>query len=151
MEHGSGGLLGGAMSEAALDRLLTDQGVGVLSLSADGEPYGVPLSFGYDAPDRLYFLFVGHSETGRKVRFAEATSEASFLVVDIRADGGWQSAVVQGSLERITPPEWDAAREAMADNAYRPDLLADFDERSDPRVWRLAVTERSGRSVGVDG
>ena len=151
MEHGSGGLLGGAMSEAALDRLLTDQGVGVLSLSADGEPYGVPLSFGYDAPDRLYSLFVGHSETGRKVRFAEATSEASFLVVDIRADGGWQSAVVQGSLERITPPEWDAAREAMADNAYRPDLLADFDERSDPRVWRLAVTERSGRSVGVDG
>jgi nitroimidazol reductase NimA-like FMN-containing flavoprotein (pyridoxamine 5'-phosphate oxidase superfamily) len=94
MGHESGGLLGGAMSEGALDWVLTDQRVCVLPLSADGEPYGVPLSFGYDAPDRLYFLFVGHSETGRKVRFAEVTSEASFLIFDVRADGGWQSAVV---------------------------------------------------------
>ena len=139
------------MSDDAIDRLLTEQGVGVLSLAADDEPYGLPLSFGYDAPDRVYLLFVGHSETGRKVRFAEAASEASFLVFDVAPDGGWQSAILRGSLERITPPEWDAAREAMADNAYRPDLLVDVDERSDPRVWRLAVEDRSGRSVGVDG
>jgi hypothetical protein len=48
-------------------------------------------------------------------------------------------------------PEWDAACEAMVDNAYRSNLLANFDECSDPRVWRRAVTERSGRTVGVYG
>jgi hypothetical protein len=142
-----GALLGHALSDAAVDRLLTERGVGVLSLASDDEPYGLPISFGYDGEDSLYFLFAGHSEEGRKVRFAEQATEASFLVYHVAADDEWASAVVRGPMERIDPDEWDAARAAMADNAYRPDLLTDVDVRSDPRVWSLRVAERSGRSM----
>lgn len=134
------------MPESAIDQLLRERGIGVLSLANDGVPYGLPLSFGYDG-NRAYFLFAGHSEEGRKVRYAEASEEASLLVFEVESDGVWRSVVVRGSLTRITPTEWDAAREAMADNAYRPDLLTDVDIRSDPRVWALEAAEKSGREM----
>jgi nitroimidazol reductase NimA-like FMN-containing flavoprotein (pyridoxamine 5'-phosphate oxidase superfamily) len=148
MSPGANALQGHAMPEPAVDQLLRERGIGVLSLANGGVPYGIPLSFGYDGDrDRVYFLFAGHSEEGRKVRYAEASDEASLLVFEVESDGGWRSVVVRGSLTRITPTEWDAAREAMADNAYRPDLLTDVDVQSDPRVWVLEVAEKSGRAM----
>lgn len=144
--HERGALLGHGMDDEAVDEFLTEQGVGVLSLAADDEPYGLPISFGYDG-ERCYFLFAGHSTEGRKVRFAEAASEASFLAFDVAGEAEWRSAVVRGPLERIDYDGWEAAREAMLDNAYRPDLLVDVDVASDPRVWALDVAERSGRRM----
>ncbi|WP_318567554.1 pyridoxamine 5'-phosphate oxidase family protein [Salinigranum marinum] len=140
-------LQGHMMPESEIDQLLTERGIGVLSMANGGVPYGIPLSFGYDGEDRLYFLLVGHSETGRKVRYAEEADEASFLVFDVESDSRWRSAIVRGPLSRITPSAWDAARESMADNAYRPDLLTDVDVRSDPRVWVLEAEQRSGRAM----
>lgn len=55
MAHESGVLQGYEMDDEAIDEFLTEQGVGVLSMSTDGTPYGIPLSFGYDGDDRLYF------------------------------------------------------------------------------------------------
>jgi hypothetical protein len=136
------------MDGAEIDSLLTERGVGVLSLANDGVPYGIPLSFGYDGGDRLYFLFAGHSEEGRKVRYAEGSATASFLVLDIPSDHEWRSVIVRGPVHRIDPGEWERAREAMAENAYRPDLLTDVDVQDDPRVWVLEAADRSGRAMG---
>jgi nitroimidazol reductase NimA-like FMN-containing flavoprotein (pyridoxamine 5'-phosphate oxidase superfamily) len=141
-------LQGHEMDRPEIDSLLVEHGVGVLSLTNDGVPYGIPLSFGYDGDDRLYFLFAGHSEDGKKVRYAESSAEASLLVLDVASDHEWRSVIVRGPFDRITPDEWERAREAMADNAYRPDLLTDVDVQSDPRVWVLEAAERSGRAMG---
>jgi hypothetical protein len=148
MSPGANALQGHTMDRAEIDNLLIERGVGVLSLANDGAPYGLPLSFGYDGDDRLYFLFAGHSTEGRKVRFAEGSAEASLLVLDVASDSEWRSAIVRGPFDRIAPDEWEDAREAMADNAYRPDLLTDVDVRGDPRVWVLDAVERSGRAMG---
>jgi hypothetical protein len=82
------------------------------------------------------------------VRYAESSAEASLLVLDVASDHEWRSVIVRGPFDRITPDEWERAREAMADNAYRPDLLTDVDVQSDPRVWVLEAAERSGRAMG---
>lgn len=140
-------LLGTDMDDAAVDEALTEIGVGVLSMSAEGVPYGVPLSFGYDG-DALYFAFLGASADLRKETYAEQSDVASFTAVDFGPDGAWRSVIVSGPLDRISPAEWDAAREAMLDNAYRSDLLADRDLREHPNVWALDIEERSGRAVG---
>jgi nitroimidazol reductase NimA-like FMN-containing flavoprotein (pyridoxamine 5'-phosphate oxidase superfamily) len=137
------------MDEQAVDAFLTDSGVGVLSMAAGDAGYGIPLSFGYDG-DRLYFVFVGHSEEWKKVTYAERSETASFLAFDVEPDGAWRSVIVEGALERIMPDEWDAAREAMADNAYRPDLLTDVDPHQNPRVWLLDPREKSGRAVRAE-
>jgi hypothetical protein len=149
MSQHSDALDGHRLDRAAVDDLLRQVGHGVLSMADDDGPYGVPLSFGYDG-DRCYFAFVAESERGRKLRVAETTDRASFLVSDV-GDEGWVSAMVEGPLRRVTADEWDAAREALADNAWRPELYAPRAERPEenPRVWTLVVEERGGRSVGA--
>jgi nitroimidazol reductase NimA-like FMN-containing flavoprotein (pyridoxamine 5'-phosphate oxidase superfamily) len=141
-------LLGIEMGTAEIEELLTELGIGVLSMSAEGVPYGVPMSFGYDGGDRLYFVFLGTSTELRKERYAEQARVASFTTFDVEPDGSWRSVVVAGPLDRITNDEWDTAREAMADNAYQSNLLTEYDFQESPNVWALEIEERSGRAVG---
>lgn len=133
------------MDDEEISALLTQQGVGVLSMAKDGLPYGIPLSFGYDGDDRLYLLFAGHSEEGQKVTYAERAEKVSFLVYELSGGSDWQSVIVEGTIDRITIDDWDTAREAMGANAYRPDLLTNVDVREDPRVWAIDIDEWSGR------
>jgi hypothetical protein len=144
-------LAGNRLSDAAVDELLADVGWGVLALPGGDVPYPVPLSFGFDGGDRLFFLFAAHAEEGRKLTRASAADRAAFLATEV-TDDGWRSALVEGAVRRAQgKDEWDAARAAFADNAWRPDLFGDVDERGDPRVWTLVVEERGGRVVGGDG
>jgi nitroimidazol reductase NimA-like FMN-containing flavoprotein (pyridoxamine 5'-phosphate oxidase superfamily) len=145
MSSRPGILQGHEMDDEEISAFLTGQGVGVLSMSNEGTPYGIPLSFGYDGGDRLYFLFAGHSEAGKTVTDAERSEEASFAVYDTFPENAWRSVVVEGAIDRITIDDWETAREAMGDNAYRPDLLTNVDLQEDPRVWALGVAEWSGR------
>jgi hypothetical protein len=136
------------LDEGEIDEVLTEVGVGVLSMSADGVPYGVPLSFGYDGVDSLYFVFLGATAQLRKETYAEQSDVASFTTFEVDPDGSWQSVIVSGPLERITIEEWDTAREAMVDNAYQSNLLAEYELQENPNVWALETRDRSGRAVG---
>jgi len=143
-------LEGNRMTDAEIDALLDEVGFGVLSMSLDGVPYGLPLSFGYDGENRLYFVFVGHSDEGRKTEYAERADVVSFLAYDVADADDWRSVVVDGSLDRITIDDWEAAREALGENGWRPQLLSDVDPDQDPRVWALEIESRSGRKVSRD-
>ena len=141
-------LLGMQLDDPEVDAVLTDVGVGVLSMSVDGVPYGVPLSFGYDGVDTLYFVFLGASADLRKETYAEQSDQASFTTFDIDPDGSWRSVIVSGPIRRISINEWDAAQEAMAGNAYQSELLGEYELQENPNVWALDIQERSGRAVG---
>jgi hypothetical protein len=141
-------LLGLDMDESGIDDVLREVGIGVLSMSADGVPYGVPMSFGYDGEDTLYFVFLGASAELRKETYASQSSVASFTTFDVDPDGSWRSVIVAGPLERITIDEWDSAREALADNAYQSNLLSEYELQENPNVWALETRDRSGRAVG---
>jgi hypothetical protein len=143
-------LEGNRMIDAEIDALLEEVGFGVLSMSLDGVPYGLPLSFGYDGESRLYFVFVGHSDEGRKTEYAERADVVGFLAYDVADADDWRSVVVDGSLDRITIDDWEAAREALGENGWRPQLLSDVDPDQDPRVWALEIESRSGRKVSPD-
>ncbi|MDQ2074120.1 pyridoxamine 5'-phosphate oxidase family protein [Haloarcula sp. H-GB4] len=141
-------LLGAELEESVIDEVLTERGVGVLSMAAEGVPYGVPLSFGYDGEDTLYFVFLGATTELRKESYAEQTDVASFTTFDIGQDGAWRSVIVSGPLNRIEIDEWDSARESLADNAYQSNLLSEYELQENPNVWALKAQERSGRAVG---
>lgn len=140
-------LLGSELDEPGIDDVLTEAGVGVLSMSAEGVPYGVPMSFGYDGEDSVYFVFLGSTEL-RKERYAEHSDVASFTTFEINPDSSWRSVIVSGPIDRITIDEWDIAREAMADNAYQSSLLTEYELQENPNVWVLETQERAGRAVG---
>lgn len=142
-------LHGHRMDDAEIDRLLTEEGLGVLSMANDDVPYGLPLSFGYGGEDRLYFVFRGYSESGRKVTYAEQATDVSFLVYDIESPQEWRSVVITGPFDRIPAEEWAVAREALLDNAFHARLLTDHAVEDNPRVWALEAAEKTGRQVGT--
>ena len=141
-------LVGVELDEHDIDDVLREVGVGVLSMSTDGVPYGVPLSFGYDGSDSLYFVFLGATTELRKEMYAEQSEVASFTTFDIGPDGSWRSVIVAGPINRISTADWDTAREAMSDNAYQSNLLSEYEIQENPNVWALQIQERSGRAVG---
>ncbi|AUG49298.1 hypothetical protein BVU17_17160 [Haloarcula taiwanensis] len=141
-------LLGGEVKDSVIDEVLAESGVGVLSMAAEGVPYGVPLSFGYDGEDTLYFVFLGATTELRKETYAEQTDVASFTTFDIGPAGAWRSVIVAGPLNRIEIDEWDTARESLAANAYQSNLLSEYELQENPNVWALEIRERSGRAVG---
>jgi nitroimidazol reductase NimA-like FMN-containing flavoprotein (pyridoxamine 5'-phosphate oxidase superfamily) len=148
MESEFQALLGMELDDPEIDKVLTDVGVGVLSMSADGVPYGVPLSFGYDGEDALYFVFLGATTELRKEAYAETSDVATFTSFEMSPDGAWRSVIASGPIERITIDDWDEAREAMADNAYQSNLLSEYELQENPNVWRLEIEDRGGRAIG---
>jgi hypothetical protein len=136
---------GTEMDDGTARAFLHDQGFGVLSLAADGEAYGIPISYGYDREtDRLYFVFLRPGERSRKERFGEATTRASFLVFDVPSREEWRTVVAEGPLRAVDDDEWSAVRDALEDNAWFPSLFAESEPMRDILGWALDIDAVSG-------
>jgi len=133
------------MSTEEIDRLLREEGVGVLSLADDGVAYGIPLSFGYDAErERLYFVFLRPGESSKKTEFAERTARASFAIWNAPSRDEWESVVVDGELRRVDDGDWDRVHDVLADNAWYPTLFSETEPMQDILGWELRIASRSG-------
>jgi hypothetical protein len=130
------------MDDAEIANFLASQGVGVLGLPAADGPYLLPMSFGYDGGDTLYFTFV-LGETSAKEEATEAAETARFLVYSAKSLFTWQSVLLTGTVERVPESEWDAVEDTM-ENAWHPDLLQGADLSRGVRIYRFHVDERTG-------
>ncbi len=139
------GIQGNEMDDETARQFLTEQGFGVLSLAAEGEAYGIPITYGYDAEtERLYFVFLRPGEESKKERFSEATERASFLTFDVPSREEWRTVIVAGTLRAVDDDEWPAVRDALEDNAWFPTLFSESEPMQDILGWALDVDEVSG-------
>ena len=130
------------MTTGEIEQFLSTQGVGVLGLPAEDGPYLLPMSFGYDGADALYFTFV-LGETSTKEELSEAAETARFLVYDASSAFTWQSVLLSGTVEPVPEDEW-AAVEGTMENAWHPDLLESADLSRGVRVFRFHIEDRIG-------
>jgi len=130
------------MTEREIRDFLASQGVGVLGLPAEGAPYLLPMSFGYDGDDRLYFSYLV-AEASRKTDLTERASTAAFLVYTASSPFVWQSVRLTGPLERVPDDEIEEVTDAL-DNAWRPAVFEDAEVAGEFRVYRLSVDEQVG-------
>jgi hypothetical protein len=137
------------MTDGEVNELLSRVGVGVLSLARDGEAYGVPVSFGFDGEETLYFVFVGYGAESRKEAFAAETARASFTAFEVTDRDRWRSVVVGGRLESVDREEWTSATEAIEANAWYPSLFRTADPTGGLEIWALRIDERSGLHGGA--
>jgi uncharacterized protein len=144
-EETFGEIEGIGMDDAEIEAFLREQGIGVLSLASNGEAYGVPISFGYDGEDRLYFVFLRVGERSRKEEFAGATERASLTVYDVDSKHVWRSVIANGRVRQVRDDEWDAVESAIDDNAWYPSLFSEAEPRQDFQGWVLEVEELTGQ------
>jgi nitroimidazol reductase NimA-like FMN-containing flavoprotein (pyridoxamine 5'-phosphate oxidase superfamily) len=143
--------MGSPMDERDIDDLLTSTGWGVLSLADGGEPYSVPVSFGYDGAD-VYFAFIRDSPTNRKFDFLADGGRARLLVTNVGGRFDWQSIAVTGVLRAVERDgaDWERLLDAMEDNAW---FSADFERAAgieEIQGWRLEPDEIRGLEVRPD-
>ncbi|HEY0997368.1 MAG TPA: pyridoxamine 5'-phosphate oxidase family protein [Gemmatimonadaceae bacterium] len=90
------------LSDAECHAVLGAQRLAVVCMSDAGEPYGVPMFYGFD-PDSGD-LYVGISE-GRKTRVLDANPRVSVTVTEVGPGEGWRSVIVSGRAEWVQEGE----------------------------------------------
>lgn len=125
---------------------------GVLStVSADGYPYGVPLSYWYK-DDIIYFHC---AKEGHKLENIEADNRVSFCVVgkneplDGDFTANYESAVVFGKAYEVTGSEKEEAMLEMV-KRFSPDFMEQGKaaiKRADPKlsVYKIVVDLITGK------
>ena len=88
--------LGDAECRAVLER----QRLCVVSVVDGGEPYAVPVFYGFDGVT----LYVGTSE-GRKTRALDADSRVYIVVTEVGPGDAWRSVAIAGRARTLTSEE----------------------------------------------
>lgn len=127
------------MSEAEIRAFLSAQRVGVLGLPAGDVPYMIPISYGFDGEENLYFRYVV-GDTSQKGLVSEETTVASFLVFDTSTDTEWTSVALEGTLSRVQDDELDETLEAE----WRPQALKEAATSETTRVYRFWIQNETG-------
>ncbi|ELZ24495.1 flavin-nucleotide-binding protein-like protein [Haloterrigena salina JCM 13891] len=130
------------MDENEIEGFLSSQKTGVLGLPAEDGPYLLPISYGYDGHDRLYFTYLLGSNS-RKQTLSEATDTARFLVYKVDTPYNWQSVLLTGHLAALPETEWDTLDE-ISRTAWRPAVFESATLSGDVKVYELQIDEQTG-------
>lgn len=148
------------LSEDVAREVLKNRPGGVLSMCDDGEPYAVPMSYGYHDGD-LYFEF-GTTKEGRKFDVLDRNPVASLTVyafdrsrwgdstANVLASGfAWVSVIATGEVEKVEEPSEGAVESIM--DARRPSPAnpwGDSIAETDLIFYRMDIDSLSGRMAG---
>ena len=148
------------LSDDGIVEVLNGESVGVLSMCDEGEPYALPMSFGYHEGD-IYFEF-GTIEEGRKFDVLEESPTATLTVYALdRSRWGdatanilptgfaWASVMATGEMEKVKEPS-EEATEAVFE-ARRPSPANPWGgsiAETDMTFYRMDVEKMTGRMAG---
>lgn len=109
------------MSAEELDRFLGRQESGVLSLVRDGDPYSIPISYGYDPSEGSFFLRIVTTPDSEKRALLDGSPSASLVVYEESNDSTtFRSVVANGHLEELSPDELSVEDVRHYGTATRP-------------------------------
>jgi len=133
------------MDSKDIDDLLVSQGYGILSLCREGEPYSIPVSFGYDGED-VYLGLLAEGQDSTKLEFIRDGATVRLLVTDIRGRFEWQSVAVTGPANELDSEgdEWERCIDVLDDNAWFMRAFEQSDAIDSIQGWKLQVDELRG-------
>lgn len=131
------------MSDDQIREFLLERGVGVLALVDADVPYVLPMSFGYDGGETLYFLFLLFGDETRKETLGDRAERASFTTYSVESKFEWRSVILVGELRAVPDSEWETLSEAM-ENAWHPNLFSSATPQRGIEGYRFEVDEWTG-------
>lgn len=133
------------MERTEIEALLERNWWGTLATSLDGEPYGVPVVYGYDG-EQFYVA----SANGRKVSNVEANPSVTLTVVEVEPDASaWSSVIAFGTVEFVRDPAGylQALRTLRRQRGHAGAIgPEDAARMARARVMRITPTEITGRT-----
>jgi nitroimidazol reductase NimA-like FMN-containing flavoprotein (pyridoxamine 5'-phosphate oxidase superfamily) len=139
------------MSPDETDTLLARHETGVLTLARDDEPYAIPISYGYDAGERQFYLRLVSTPESEKRRFLASEPESRLVVYEEDGDV-YRSVVATGQLQEIPREELTVEHIEQYGAAKRPlfEIWGQGKHDLDIALYRLDPGQLQGRRIEVD-
>ncbi|WP_254824545.1 pyridoxamine 5'-phosphate oxidase family protein [Haloglomus halophilum] len=139
------------MSPDETDTLLARHETGVLTLARDDEPYAIPISYGYDAGERQFYLRLVSTPESEKRRFLASEPESRLVVYEEDGDV-YRSVVATGQLQEIPREELTVEHIEQYGEAKRPlfEIWGQGKHDLDIALYRLDPGQLQGRRIEVD-
>jgi nitroimidazol reductase NimA-like FMN-containing flavoprotein (pyridoxamine 5'-phosphate oxidase superfamily) len=157
------------MSADEIDDVLGRNETGVLSVAVDGEPYSIPISYGYDVSIRTFYLRLVATPDSKKQAFLDAEPTVSIVVYDesdaerdaeetdqSSAGSGdrttYRSVVASGPLVEVDPETLSVEEVEQYGETRRPLFEIWNQDRADLdiRLYEVVPAELSGRQTAVE-
>lgn len=143
----AGSRTGRALSTEEVEEFLKKGFWGVLATSANDEPYGVPIIYGYDDDGCFYIASAG----GKKIDVVRKNPNVTLTVVEIEDYGRrWKSVIVYGKADVLDGLS-DKLRgfNALRKQIPRPSArVRDAAALASAKVIRITPTDMTGKSIG---
>ena len=135
-----------AMSPDEARQFLESHNWGMLCTVSEGEPYAVPVSFGFDG----HYLYIA-TGPGRKAHNVDENRSVCLTVADVQNGDSWRTVVVSGKAEWLE----NTSAKLRALNILRRDRMegalpspTELARIARSRVFRIVPTESTGRVRG---
>lgn len=130
------------LREEEVYHFLETQEVGVLGLAGGRRPYLLPLSYGYDGGESLYFTYL-LGETSEKEELTERAESGTFLVYKVDTLFNWESVLLEGDLSRVPQSQWTNLEEILAD-VWRPEIFRTAETSRNLAIYEFEIAEANG-------
>ncbi|MFC6987745.1 pyridoxamine 5'-phosphate oxidase family protein [Haloplanus sp. GCM10025708] len=139
------------LSREETDSILGRHETGVLSLAREDEPYSIPISYGYDAEERRFYLRLVSTPESEKRRFL-ASSPHTRLVVYEEDDPIYRSVVTSGTLNEVPRDALTVDHIEQYGEAKRPlfEIWGESRRDLDIQLYQLEPDELSGRRIEIE-
>lgn len=139
------------MTPSETDSFLGRHETGVLALARADDPYAVPISYGYDATARRFYLRLVSTPESEKRGFLASSPKARLVVYEEDGDT-YRSVVATGSLAEIDPGDLTIEHVEQYGDAKRPlfEIWGQATPELDIQLYELDPDELSGRRVVID-
>lgn len=140
------------MAEDVIDDFLGQCETGVLSLAQANEPYAIPISYGYDASERVFYLRLVSTPESEKRKFLSSSPRARLVIYDEMDSGTtYRSVVATGFLEEIPPEELTVNHIEQYSAAKRPlfEIWGQSKRDLNIKLYKFKLTELSGRRTEI--
>ncbi|MCD2199838.1 MULTISPECIES: pyridoxamine 5'-phosphate oxidase family protein [unclassified Halobacterium] len=136
------------MTQSDTDALLGRHETGVLSLARDDDPYAIPISYGYDADDRTFYLRLVSTPESEKREFLSSNPDARLVVYE-EDEPTYKSVVVTGTLTEISRDEMTVEHVEQYGEAKRPlfEIWGEAKPDLDIKLYELRADTISGRHI----
>jgi nitroimidazol reductase NimA-like FMN-containing flavoprotein (pyridoxamine 5'-phosphate oxidase superfamily) len=139
------------MSDEETATFLGRQETGVLALAREDAPYAIPISYGFDADAREFYMRLVSTPESEKRKFLASEPQARLVVYD-EVDDVYRSVIAIGPLERIDPSELSVDEIQQYGEAKRPlfEIWPQQKGELDIELYRLQPESLSGRLIEID-
>lgn len=140
------------MTELEIDEFLGQEETGVLCLARENEPYAIPISYGYDAASRTFYLRLVSTPRSEKRQFLGSSPQARLIVYDEEGVSTYRSVVANGALTEVSPEQLTVERIEQYGEAKRPlfEIWGAEKDDLDIALYEFEPNELSGRRTEID-